>query len=235
MMNNINGLERIRFATSHPNSATPEMLKAVADLDHVCEQLHLPVQAGSNRILERMERNYTREEYLDRIQYFREQFKDHPIPPSVTTDVIVGFPGETDEDFQQTLDLMQSVRFDAAFMFKYSPRRGTPAAEMDDQVHDFTKAQRLDKLIKLQHQIAKEQNQAFFDKTVEVMVERVGWDPKKETTVAETRMRTGRVVKFYGYYGPIEIGDIFPVTITDASSYTLYGTPLDRKVKSIVA
>ncbi len=235
MVNQIEGLERIRFATSHPQSATPRMLEAAAGLEKVCEQLHLPVQSGSNRILQAMERDYTREEYLERIQYYRSLFPEESIPPAVTTDVIVGFPGETKEDYEQTLDLMETIRFDAAFMFKYSPRRGTPAAEMEDQVPDFVKAQRLDRLIKLQQQISKELNQRFRGQKVEIMIERIGKDPKQNLTVYEGRMRTGRIVKVHDEEGVYNIGDIFEVTIEETSSYTLYGQNEARKAKTIVA
>ena len=126
-------IHRIRYATSHPNSFTPQLFDTMASLEHLCDQLHLPVQSGSNRILQALERNYTREEYLEKIAYYRSLHQDSPLPPFVSTDIIVGFPGETEEDFQQTLELMRTVRFDGAFMFKYSPRRGTPAAEMTNR------------------------------------------------------------------------------------------------------
>ncbi len=224
MINEIDGLERIRFATSHPSSVTPEMLKAMASLDKVCEHLHLPFQSGSNRILERMERNYTREEYIRMIEHYRSLFDDPVTQSSVSTDVIVGFPGETEEDFEQTLDLMKRIRFDSAFMFKYSPRRGTAAAEMEDQIDDFTKARRLDRLIKLQQQMAQENNQRMVSQQAEVMLERENYDPKKGL-VYETRLRTGRIVKIYDPSSFYKIGDILNVTITDSSSYSLYGIP----------
>ncbi len=224
MVNWIEGLERIRFATSHPSSATHEMFDAMASLDHVCEHLHLPIQSGSNKILDAMERNYTREEYLEKVDYYRRCFKDSSVPPTVTTDVIVGFPGETEEDFEQTLDLMRQVRFDSAFMFKYSPRRGTPAAEMKQQVDEYTKARRLDKLIHLQQEISEDNNKQLIGERAEVMVERVGTDPKRGT-VYETRLRTGRAVKFYNPTIKYNAGDVLDVEISDCTSYTLYGRP----------
>lgn len=227
MVNAIPGIERIRFATSHPGSATRDMFDAMAHLDHVCEQLHLPVQAGSNRTLRRMKRGYTREQYLEKIAYYRSLFNGSETPLSVTTDIIVGFPGETEDEFEETLDLMREVRFDAAFMFKYSPRRGTPAAEMPDQVDEVEKSRRLDRLIKLQQAISKEVNQEFLGKTVEVMIERVSHTPKHGTAY-EARMRTGRIVKLDQDAGPHHVGDILPVTITRCTSYSLYGEPVKK-------
>lgn len=234
MVNDIPGIQRIRFATSHPGSATPAMFEAMAGLEHVCEQLHLPVQSGSNRVLEMMERGYTREDYLEKIEYFRSLFEKSPIPVSITTDIIVGFPGETEEDFQQTLDLMRQVRYDAAFMFKFSPRRGTPAATMPGQLDEFTKSRRLDQVIQLQQQLAREHNETLLGRTVEVMVERISESPK-HGTVYEARMRTGRIVKLYRETGFCSIGDILEVAVSDCTSYALYGTPVDEGCKIYVA
>ncbi len=227
----ISGIKRIRFATSHPADASPEMLDAIARLEPVCEQLHLPVQSGSNHVLELMERNITREDYIERAHYYRNLFNDSPIPPSLTTDFIVGFPGETEEDFKQTLDLVETLQFDSAFMFKYSPRRGTPAAEMDNQVDECVKAQRLDQLIKLQHRIAQGRNHKTIGQRVEVMIEKVQSHPK-EGTVYESRMRTGRIVKLINPEGTYGVGDIIHVEITNCSSYTLYGTPSRNGVRT---
>lgn len=234
MVDAIPGIERIRFATSHPCSATTAMFDAIANLEHVCEQLHLPVQAGANRTLERMNRGYTREEYIEKIAYYRNLFKDSPTPAAVTTDIIVGFPGETEEEFQETLDLMREVRFDAAFTFKFSPRRGTPAAAMTGQIDDVTKSRRLEKLIQLQHEISEVTNNKYNGQTVEVMVERVGESPR-QGTVYEARMRTGRIVKLFLPAGLFEMGDIFDVVITHTTSYALYGEPVHERNKTYVA
>lgn len=234
MANAIPGIERIRFATSHPSSATPAMFDAIANLEHVCEQLHLPVQAGSNRILEGMSRGYTREEYIEKIAYFRSLFKDSPEPIAVTTDIIVGFPGETEEDFQETLNLMNEIRFDAAFMFKFSPRRGTPAASMPGQIDEPAKSERLDRLIKVQHDISEEINNKFLGRTVEVMVERIGESPK-QGNVYEARMRTGRIVKIFREPGLFEVGDVIDVAITHSTSYALYGELVHVPSKIYVA
>ncbi|MDP8243795.1 MAG: tRNA (N6-isopentenyl adenosine(37)-C2)-methylthiotransferase MiaB [Candidatus Hinthialibacter antarcticus] len=234
MVDAVPGLERLRFTTSHPKDATQPMLRAMAELPSLCEQLHLPVQCGSNRILRRMKRLYTKEEYLDIISDYRRRFTGAEIPPSLTTDLIVGFPGETEEDFEMTLDLMREVRYDAAFMFKYSPRRSTAALKLDGQVDEFTKARRLDKLIKLQNEIARELSDAMVGKTVEVMVEQVHPEPQKGMTYG-TRMRTGRIVMLPKEHGPFDIGDIVAVTITSAAYFTLYGDPVSKQVKTIVA
>lgn len=234
MVDAVPGLERLRFTTSHPKDATEPMLRAMAELLSVCEQLHLPVQSGSDRVLRRMKRFYTRQQYLDIIRDYRRRFESAEVLPAVTTDLIVGFPGETEEEFEMTLDLVREVRYDAAYMFKYSPRRGTAAVKLDGQIDEFTKARRLDKLIKLQNEIARELSDAVVGKTVEVMVEKVRQDPQKGTSY-ETRMRTGRIVMLPGEFGPFEIGDIFNVNITSAAYFTLYGQPVDKQVKTIVA
>lgn len=236
MLNQIDGLERIRFTTSHPNSATSEMFDTLRSLDKVCENLHLPVQCGSNRILQAMQRNYTREEYMEKIAYFRSLYKDKGVTyrPYISTDIIVGFPGETEEDFEQTVDLMQTVRFDGAFLFKFSPRRGTPAADMPGQVEDEIKARRLDYLIKMQNNIARELSRALIGETVEIMIEREGVDPKRGP-VFEGRNRQGRMVKFYDEPGRFSPGDFVDVTITDGTAYSLFGTVNDRQPEICVA
>jgi len=197
----------------------------MASLDKVCEQLHLPVQSGSNRILKAMRRTYTREEYLNQVRYFRSLYEGRALPPAITTDIIVGFPGETEEDFQQTLDLVREVRFDAAFMFKYSPRPGTVAAAMNNQVDEYTKSRRLDTLLQLQHEIAGEMNRNLTGSRVEVMIERS--TPSSQGGMEyESRMRTGRIVKLSAPAGAYSPGDLVQVLLTGCTSYTLFGDPL---------
>ncbi len=225
MVNQVPGLDRLRFTTSYPSTSIRSLFEAMASLDKVCEQLHLPVQSGSNRILKAMRRTYTREEYLGQVEYFRSLYQGRALPPGITTDIIVGFPGETEGDFQQTLDLVREVRFDAAFMFKYSPRPGTSAADMDNPVDDFTKARRLDTLLRLQHEIAREHNQNLVGSEVEVMVERSAPTPTG-TVEYETRMRTGRIVKLAAPAGAYQPGDLVWVTLTGCTSYTLFGQPV---------
>lgn len=234
LVDGVPGIERLRFTTSHPVDATEPMLDAMARLDSVCEQLHLPVQSGSDKMLRRMKRLYTREQYLDIIRSYRKKFEGAEALPAVTTDIIVGFPGETEEDFEMTLDLVREVRYDAAFMFKYSPRRGTAAVKLNGQLDEFTKSRRLDKLIKLQNEIARELSQAIVGKSVEVMVERIQNDSDKGL-VYESRMRTGRIVLIPGAHGPFEIGDIVDVKVVDAAFFTLYGEPASKRVETFVA
>ena len=150
----IEGLERIRFMTSHPKDLSDELIYAMRDCGKVCEHLHLPVQAGSSRILKEMNRKYTREHYFDLVDRIREQ-----VPGiSITTDIIVGFPGETEEDFEQTIDLVEKVGFDYAYTFIYSKRTGTPAAQNAEQVSEQVKKKRFDELLKIQNRISAEIN-----------------------------------------------------------------------------
>lgn len=224
-VNQIPGLARLRFTTSYPSTSIRALFEVMASLDKVCEQLHLPVQSGSNRILKAMRRTYTREEYLNQVRYFRSLYEGRALPPAITTDIIVGFPGETEKDFQQTLDLVREVRFDAAFMFKYSPRPGTVAAAMINQVDEYTKSRRLDTLLQLQHEIAGEMNRNLTGSRVEVMIERS--TPSSQGGMEyESRMRTGRIVKLSAPAGAYSPGDLVQVLLTGCTSYTLFGDPL---------
>lgn len=234
MVDAVPGLRRLRFTTSHPKNATPSMLDAMANLETVCEQLQLPVQSGSNAVLRRMKRLYTREQYLDIIQQYKERFRGSDLPPAITTDIIVGFPGETEEDFEQTLDLVREVGYDQAFMFKYSPRRGTAATKLPGHLDEFTKSRRLDRLIQRQNEIARERSETLVGKTAEVMVERAYQDSDGRQAY-EARLRTGRIVKLYEEQGPFSIGDLFDVEITGCHTYTLYAEPLNAPVNSHVA
>ncbi len=190
-LNEVPGIERIRFTSSHPADFREEMIEAVAHLPKVCEWIHLPFQAGDNEILKRMWRNYTREEYLDLIHRIRQR-----IPQvALTTDIIVGFPGETEEQFQRTLDLVREVRFDSAFMFAFSPRPGTPAASFPDQVPREVKRDRLHRLIELQNQITLEINQSQVGQVFEVLVE--GSSPKTPELLTGLT-RTNKTVNFPG-------------------------------------
>ena len=162
MADKVEGIERVRFMTSHPKDLSPRLIAAVRDGQHICEHFHLPVQHGSNLILKAMNRNYTTERYKDLVRSIRENVPG----ASLTTDLIVGFPGETDEDFDSLLDFLWEIRYDAAYTFLYSPRSGTPAAKMDGQVPDEVKHERLERLMALQNQISLEQNQKL-DGTVQ--------------------------------------------------------------------
>ena len=158
----VEGIERIRFTTSHPKDLSDRLIAAFKNLPKLCEHLHLPVQAGSDRILKKMNRRYTREQYLELVAKLRDA-----VPGiALTTDIIVGFPGETEEDFLQTLDIVEKVRYDSAFTFIYSPRKGTPAAEMPDQVDEEVKKERIYRLIDLQNRISGEINQEIEEVSV---------------------------------------------------------------------
>ncbi|NLY54695.1 MAG: tRNA (N6-isopentenyl adenosine(37)-C2)-methylthiotransferase MiaB [Firmicutes bacterium] len=211
---NETGIQRIRFMTSHPKDISPRLIEAMADCSHVMEHLHLPVQAGSNRILRAMNRRYTRERYLELVQEIRAAIPDI----CLTTDVIVGFPGETDEDFADTLSLMEIVRYDAAFTFAYSPRGGTPAARMLDQVPEVVSKERLQRLNALQTRISLERNQQLVGTEQEILVEGPSKnDPGKLTG----RTRGNKLVHFVGE--PQLAGQLVHVRITAAQTWNLFG------------
>ena len=164
------GIERIRFMTSHPKDLSDEMIEAMAECDHVCKQIHLPVQSGSNEILRAMNRKYTREHYLSLVEKLRSAMPD----VGITTDLIAGFPGESEKDHQDTLELMQQVRFDASFTFAFSPRKGTPAAKMEDAVPQEVKQRRLAELIERQKKDSQALYQTLLNTTQRVLVEGAG-------------------------------------------------------------
>ena len=166
-LNKVPGIERIRFMTSHPKDLSDDLIDAMAECDKVCEHLHLPFQSGSNRILKAMNRKYTKERYLSLI----EKLKDRIPNIRLTTDIIVGFPGETEEDFQHTLDIVERVEYDSAFTFLYSVRQGTPAAKMEGRVDKETKRDRFNRLLEKINKISAEINQNYLNRTVEVLVE----------------------------------------------------------------
>lgn len=211
---NETGISRIRFTTSHPKDISPRLIEAMATCEHVMEHLHLPVQAGSNRILKAMNRRYTRERYLQLVEEIRTA-----IPHiALTTDIIVGFPGETEEEYEETLSLVEAVRFDAAFTFAYSPRGGTPAAKMREQVPEEVSKERLYRLIELQNRISLERNQELIGSEQELLVEGPSKnDPDKLTG----RTRGNKLVHFVG---PKDLaGQIVTVRITDAQTWNLFG------------
>lgn len=210
-LNAIAGLARIRFTTSHPRDMGPDLIAALAELDKLCEHLHLPVQAGSSRVLRRMNRGYTREHYLDLVARVRQAVPDI----ALTTDIIVGFPGETDEDFEETLSLVEEVRFDSAFTFIYSPREGTPAARFPDQVPEEVKKERIYRLIEFQNKISAEQIQKLVGTKQEILVD--GTD--EHGLIGRTR--TNRQVHFAG--SPELVGEVVTVEITEAGTWTLRG------------
>ncbi len=226
-LDRIPGDYRIRFTSPHPMDTPPELVRCFDELDHLAPHIHLPVQSGSDRILRRMNRKYTRSEYMDII----DRVRDLDRYVSITTDVIVGFPGETREDFEQTLDLFREVRYNSAFMFKFSPRQGTPAAKMEDPVEEEVIAERHQELLSLQEEIAGEVNQRLVGRTRQAFVE--GYSPKstEEEPQYTGRLGTNEVVVFDAPREDDWTGEFVPVTIDRAGSFTLFGEP-DRPISS---
>ena len=213
-LDKIHGIERIRFMTSHPKDLSEELIRAMAESSKVCEHLHLPIQSGSNRILKAMNRRYNREKYLELIDRVREQIPDI----AITTDIIVGFPGETEEDFADTLDMVERVRYDSAFTFIYSPRSGTPASKMSEQIDDNIKKERLQILMSVQDRISKDINEAMYGKTYEVLVEGLS---KNKEDMYTGRTRGNKLVNFTA--SEDVTGKIVKVKITQPKTWTLEG------------
>lgn len=213
-VNTIEGIRRIRYLTSHPRDFDDSLLRRIAGFEKVCRHFHLPVQSGSDRTLERMNRGYTREYYNGLCRKIRRLFP----AASLTTDIIVGFPGETQEDFQDTLDLLKKTRFDMAFTFIYSPRNGTPASKMPDQLSASVKKTRLHQLMALQNQISLEINQALQGQVLTVLVEGVS---KTSEHTLTGRTDSNKTVLFRG---PRELtGQFAEVKITDPQTWVLKG------------
>lgn len=208
------GVQRIRFMTSHPKNLSDEMIQSMAVLPNVCHHVHLPVQSGSNEILKHMNRGYTRERYLQLIRNLRQAMDD----VEITTDIIVGFPGEEEEDFLQTLDLVERVGFASAFTFKYSPRKGTRAAELPQQVPETVKRERLRRLNELQERMSRENNEKYVGKTGIVHVE--DCDTRGEP-VCYGKFSNFKMVYFAG--SPDLIGQYKPVKITFVRKNSLFG------------
>jgi tRNA-2-methylthio-N6-dimethylallyladenosine synthase len=212
----IEGLERIRFTSPHPKGYGDDLIEAYARLPKLVESAHLPLQSGSNRILKLMHRGYTRERFLRIIEKLRRAKPGI----GISTDIIVGFPGETDEDFEQTLSLAREVEFDLAYLFKYSPRRDTPAAAMPDQVPQPIREQRNQRLLEVANEIAARKYAAFVGRQTQILVE----GPSKKNPARMTgRTRCNKIVVFDG--SERHRGQIVDVKITRAGSFTLYGDP----------
>jgi tRNA-2-methylthio-N6-dimethylallyladenosine synthase len=210
----IDGLERIRYTSPHPKDMREDVVRAHAELRALCEHIHLPLQSGSSRVLRAMRRTYDRERYLDRVALIREHVPD----VALTTDIIVGFPGETEEDFEQTLSLVQRVGYDGAFTFIFSPRRGTEAASLTEElVPHEVKVARMGRLVELVQREARERAQRFVGRTVEVLVEGASrTDPDR----LRGRTRHNKVVNFSGLATP---GELTMVEVHSATSQTLAG------------
>ena len=213
-VNGVDGIRRIRYMSSHPKDLTPRLMTAIAENDKVCHHMHLPVQSGSTAILERMNRRYTRDGYLKLVEDLRRTVPDIEL----TTDVIVGFPGETDRDFEDTLSLMDQVGYAAAFTFKYSPRKGTRAAEAEDQIPEQVKKERLKRLNDLQARKTAENNRKYLGHRGEVLIE--GFD-KREQTVLFGKLDTFKMVYFPG--DEKLLGTYQTVKVTECARNSLLG------------
>ncbi len=213
----VEGIERIRYTSPHPKDMREDVIRSHANLRTVCEHIHLPLQSGSTRILKAMRRTYDRERYLDRVALIREHVPD----VSLTTDIIVGFPGETEEDFEQTLSLVEQVRYDSAFTFLFSPRRGTDAAAITEGlVPHPVKVQRMERLLEAVQRHARERAQRFVGRDLEVLVE---GPSRNDPSRLRGRTRHNKVVNFAGLSSP---GELTQVRIDSATSQTLAGEEL---------
>jgi tRNA-2-methylthio-N6-dimethylallyladenosine synthase len=209
----VDGIERLRYTSPHPKDMREDVIRAHAELPSLCEHIHLPLQSGSSPVLKRMRRTYTRERYMDRVALIREHVPDC----ALTTDIIVGFPGETEADFEATLEVVEEVGYDGAFTFIYSPRRGTEAAGLEEGVDHEVKVARMERLVEVVQRRARERAQRFVGRTLDVLVE----GPSR-TDPSRLRGRTShnKVVNFEGAAAP---GELIPVHVTAATSQTLMG------------
>ncbi|MDX6609067.1 MAG: tRNA-2-methylthio-N6-dimethylallyladenosine synthase [Solirubrobacterales bacterium] len=210
----IDGIERIRYTSPHPKDMKEEVIRAHADLASVCEHIHLPLQSGSSEVLKRMRRTYDRQRYMDRVSLIREHVPDC----AITTDIIVGFPGESEADFEQTLEVADEVGYDSAFTFVFSPRRETEAAEMGGQVPHPVKVERMERLVELVQRRAAERAQRFVGRELEVLVEGTS---RTDETRLRGRSRHNKAVNFDGTAQP---GEFVMVEVESATSQTLMGT-----------
>ncbi len=219
-VNEIEGIERIRFMTSHPKDLSDELIDAMATLPKVCESLHLPIQSGSTSLLKKMNRHYSKEDYYLLVDKLREKI------PNIgfTTDIMVGFPGETEDDFLETMEVVEKVQYDSAFTFLYSIRKGTPAEKMEDQIPEEIKKERFQRLLQSVNRIAAQRNHSYKDKIVEVLVESVS---KKDNTKLTGRTRENKLVNFDKKEGDF-IGKLVKVRITDPKSFSLNGVMLEE-------
>jgi tRNA-2-methylthio-N6-dimethylallyladenosine synthase len=213
----IDGLERLRFTSPHPIGFRDDLIGAFARLPKLAEHVHLPLQSGSNKILKAMHRTYTAEKYVNLVGRIR-QARDGT---AITTDIIVGFPGETESDYEQTRELVRQIQFDNAFVFRYSPRRGTPAAEMSDQIDESVKAERNQDLLRVVNESARRAGERLVGRDVEVLC-----DGPSKTNPARLMGRTGtnKIVVFEG--GDELVGEIVDVRVQQANGFSLYGTPV---------
>lgn len=213
-VNKIEGLKRIRFMTSHPKDLSDDLIMAIKECDKVCKHMHLPLQSGSSMVLKEMNRHYDKEKYLDEVKRLREQIPDI----AITTDIIVGFPGETEEDFLETMDVVKRVRYDSAFTFIYSKRTGTRAATMENQVPDDVVKDRFDRLLKEVQTISSEKAKCYEGKVVPVLAEEM--DDQKDGYVTG-RMDNNSIVHFPGTEDMI--GNIYNVKLDECRGFYYMG------------
>lgn len=210
----VSGLERVRFMTNHPKDVPEKLIQAMAECPSVCAHIHLPLQAGSNRLLKAMNRYYTLEEYMEVVRRLK-----HVMPDiALTTDIIIGFPGETEEDIESLIEVAEEIRFDSAYTFLYSARAGTPAAKMEGQIPEELKHQRFERVLKVFNGIVIEKNREMAGKTLQVLVENCS---HKNPEVLTGRDAGNRIVNFKG--NPADIGRMVSVLITDPKSFSLFG------------
>lgn len=216
-------IQRIRFMTSHPKDLSLKLIEAMSELEKVCEHLHLPLQSGSDKILEKMNRKYNSSDYLRLMDSVRGKVDNL----SLTTDLIVGFPGEKEEDFQKTLEMVQRIEFDSAFMFKYSPREGTTAFLLKDDVPNEVKLERLQMLIELQKKIAQKKNKSLIGKTEEVLID---GKSKRDKSSWKGKGRSNKTVIIpKGEKDENLLGEIVKIKIADTDSFTLFGEIIKKR------
>lgn len=226
----IEGLERLRFTSPHPAEFTDDVIEAMAETPVVCPQLHMPLQSGSDKVLKDMRRSYRSKKFLAILEKVRERIPH----AAITTDIIVGFPGETEEDFQATMDVVEKSRFASAYTFQYSPRPGTPAAEMDHQIPKAVVQDRYERLLELQERISREENEKLIGTRQELLVQADG-RKNDETKRMSGRARDGRLIHFDPTVEGIRAGDIVEVEVTGAAGHFLFadaGVLAHRKTKA---
>lgn len=217
MVNEIEGIERIRFMTSHPKDISDEVIYAMRDCDKVCEFLHLPVQCGSSRLLKKMNRHYTKEDYLRIIEKAKAEIPDI----AFSTDLMIGFPGETEEDLLDTIDVVEKVKYDNAFTFIYSKREGTPAAKMEDQILENVKHERFNRVLSKVNEILVDLNASYVGKTVEVLIE---GKSKTDESKFTGRTRQNKLVNFTVKNPEANLlGTLMNVKITESNTFSLVG------------
>ena len=214
----VDGLQRIRFMTSHPKDLSDRLIRAFVECEKLCNYIHLPVQSGSTTVLQRMNRHYTREQYIELVQKLRDAVPDI----AISTDIIVGFPGETEEEFADTLTLAELIRYDSAFTFLYSIRKGTPAAEYGDQIPETVKHERFGRLVDIMNACSRQKNAAYVGRTEKVLIEGVS---KKGSDTLTGRTDSFKLVDFPGELSLI--GQIRDVKITDSNTFSLKGELID--------